>query len=93
MERQLQEVGNGALARARQAGQPDDGDAAGHAMGVDPLCCAQRRDAPHAVHDEGEAFLRVLEGFEVRREPRQGVTGVHRPERARRGRPGKPGQL
>jgi hypothetical protein len=62
-------------------------------MRVDPFRRGQRQDAPDAVHDKGEALLWVLEGCEVRREPRQGITGGHRPERARRGRPGKPGQL
>jgi SAM-dependent methyltransferase len=45
--------------------QPDLGDAAADAVGIGPIRLGQRGEAPGAVHDSGEALLRVGDDREV----------------------------
>jgi hypothetical protein len=65
-------VGVGAEAEASGAdfaGEPHGGDAAGHAIRVPALAGSERREAPRAFDDEGEALLRVGDDREVVDEP------------------------
>ncbi len=50
---------------AELGGEPDGGNAAEHAVGVDADFGRQRRAAAGPVDDEGQAFLEVVDGGEV----------------------------
>ncbi len=69
--------------------EPDDRDAAVHAVGVDALRGRERWHAPGAVDDEGEALLQIIEEGEVGDELVEFPGERHGGKRGRRAERGK----